>query len=105
MYLETKHKISSFETIGWADPEECKSGKTSKWLKSLSHNKFMLDEEVFDKRSPPNIIFLPDEALMNKLIEHVATHSDDTNTLLIKFCDFLPPKPQWMIDIEKKRED
>ena len=90
--------------IGWADPEECKSNKISKWLKSLSHNKFMYDQEVFSSTKPPNIIFVPDEALMNKLIENVATHTEDTDTLLIKFCDFLPPKPQWMVDIEEARE-
>ena len=47
MQIETKHKIHSFETIGWADPEEFKTGKASKWLKNLTHNKYMFDMESF----------------------------------------------------------
>jgi len=44
MALETKHKIQAFESIGWADPDDIKSIlKTSKWLKSLSHDVYMFD--------------------------------------------------------------
>ena len=42
--LETEHKIYSFESIGWAEPEDIKSTvKTSKWLKSLTHDHYMFD--------------------------------------------------------------
>jgi len=49
MHLETKLTIHSFEMIGWADPEDSKINKASKWLKSLKHDVFMFDAETFDK--------------------------------------------------------
>ena len=49
------------------------------------------------------MIFAPDEPLLNKIIEAVAKHPENTDQLLIKLCDFLPPKPQWMIDQDEKK--
>ena len=49
------------------------------------------------------MIFVPEEPLWNKIIEAVAKHPENTDQLLIKFCDFLPPKPQWMIDQDEKK--
>ena len=63
----------------------------------------MFDEEAFNPDTSPNVIFAPDEPLLNKIIEAVAKHPENTDQLLIKLCDFLPPKPQWMIDQDEKK--
>ena len=103
MQLETRNKIKSFEQIGWCEPEETKAGKPMKWLRSLTHDNYLFDQEAFNPDISPNVIFVPEEPLWNKIIEAVAKHPENTDQLLIKFCDFLPPKPQWMIDQDEKK--
>ena len=56
----------------------------------------MFHDETFDVRKAPNVIFVPDEAMLTRLIEALAKHPGQTDALFIKLCDFLPPKPQWM---------
>ena len=108
MRIDTKNQITSFESIGWADPEDTKSMmKASKWLKSLTHDNFIFNREAFNASKVPFLIFVPDEALLNRMIELVAkSPNEQAEGLLIKFCDFLPPKPQWMtqVSLENKRQ-
>ena len=55
---------------------------------------------------PPNVIFVPDEALMFRMIELVAkAPNEDAEGLLIRFCDFLPPKPLWMLEQDKMNQE
>ena len=36
--LDTKHKVTSFDMIGWTDPVNPNPKKTIMWLKSLTHD-------------------------------------------------------------------
>ena len=56
---------------------------------------------------PPNLIFVPDADLMNRLIELVAREAaeDDGDSLLIKFCDFSTPKPEWMLEQDRLKKE
>ena len=104
MQLETKIRVKSFEMIGWADPDDGKIVKASKWFKSLSHENWIYEAETFSADTPPPVIFYPEEHLMNKMIESVARHPGNTDALLVKYCDFLPPKPAWMIEQDKLKQ-
>jgi len=79
MQLETKNKIKSFDMIGWTDPDDIKNNKATRWLRSLSHDNYLYDQNTFNPKKPPNVIFVPEEAVLNKLIEAVAKHGDDTD--------------------------
>ena len=59
--VDKKNKISSFEMIGWTDPTQPVNTKAIKWLKSLTHDKFIYPEDSFDKTNPPSCIFVPEE--------------------------------------------
>ena len=86
--------------IGWTDPVESKIAKAVKWLKSLTHDNFLYPETCFSKTKPPPCIFIPDEAVFNKMIEAVAKGQENMDRVMNKFNDYLPPKPQWLIDQE-----
>ena len=58
----------------------------------------MYPEETFDPENPPSCIFLPETAIMNKMIGAVARTQDNKDLLYSKFSDMEPPTPQWMID-------
>ena len=70
--IETKHKIASFDTIGWTDPSQPNANKTLKWLKSLTHDSYVYPEDLFDPEKPPTCIFVPELPIWIKLIETVA---------------------------------
>lgn len=86
--------------IGWSDPVESKIVKAVKWLKSLTHDNFLYPETCFSKTKPPPCIFIPDEAVFNKMIEAVAKGQENMDRVLTKFNDYLLPKPQWLIEQE-----
>lgn len=96
--VDTKNKISSFEMIGWTDPNQPNPQKPLKWLKSLTIENYVYPQETFDEANAPDCIFLPEPAMFNKMIEAVAKHSENRDQLYAKFSDMEPQKPQWMID-------
>ena len=98
MVIDTKNKIASFEMIGWTDPNQPNPQKPLKWLKSLNIENYVYPEECFDDKKAPSCIFVPEAAMFNKMIEAVAKHSENRDTLYAKFSDMEPQKPQWMIE-------
>ena len=49
--VETKHKITSLEMIGWSDPDETtRAVKSSKILKAMTHDNFSYPKECFDPK-------------------------------------------------------
>jgi len=91
--------------IGWSDPEDTKTTKPLKWLKSLSIDNFIYPIESFDPKMPPQCIFVPEEPLLHKMIESVAKHAGNMDVLLNKYCDYLPPIPPWMLEQQRLKEE
>ena len=88
-YTSKRLKIPSFDLLCWADPDDSTSiHEVTKWLRSLSHSNYLYPEEEINPTKPPNIRFVPEIGLLNKLIESVAKHPGQTEKLRIKFCDF-----------------
>ena len=100
--VDTKNKITSFEMLGWTDPNQSNPQKPLKWLKSLSIDVNVYPSECFADDKPPRCIFVPETAIFNKMIETVAKHSENRHILYAKFSDMDQPKPQWMIDQDKE---
>ena len=108
MEVETKHKITSFDMIGWSEPNLSNAKKPIAWLKSLNIETFIYPEETFDQEKPPACIFVPEVPILNKMIETVAKHSGNKVHLYAKFSDMKQPKPQWLIEVqeeEKRKEE
>ena len=86
--MDLLNKISSFDMIGWTDPNQPNnSSKAMIWLKSLKHDEYMYPKDTFDPKKPPSCIFVPETAIMNKMIVTVAQNSEDIGWLLAKFGD------------------
>ena len=91
--------------IGWTDPSSPDPRKPMKWLKSLNHENFIYPAHLNDPNplnSPP-CVFVPDTAILNKMIEVVARNIMDKNVLYSKFSDMEPAKPQWMIELNEEK--
>ena len=93
--LDRKHTISSFEFIGLADPNEKNPIKSLKWLKSLHHDVLIYPAECYDpeQKKPPSCLFVPEPALMNKMIEAAARYHDNVPMLYAKFNTMEMPMP------------
>ena len=99
--LDLKNKISSFEMIGWTDPSNPQINKPMQWLKSLNHDEYLYPKDTYDPKNPPRCVFVPEQAIMHKMINAVAMYMDDIPVLYSKFGYLEQPKPQWMIEQEK----
>ena len=112
MPMNKKHKVDSFDMIGMSDPVNGKPDKAMKWLRALHHETRVYPEETYfeDDSRPPICIFVPETALMNKMLEATAKNSHNMELLLSKFNCLDMPKPQWLQDqeqairLEKDRE-
>ena len=110
--MNKKHKVESFDMIGMSDPVNGKPDKALKWLRSLSHETRVYPEETYfeDDDRPPICIFVPETALLNKMLEACAKNSHNVELLFSKFNCLDMPKPQWLLDeemakkLEKERE-
>ena len=91
--------------IGWTDPNQPNPQKPLRWLRSLTHDKYMYPEETWNPNQPPSCIFMPDTALFNKMIETVARTPENKELLYAKFSDMEPPIPQWMIDDDMAKQE
>jgi len=89
--------------IGWTDPVNPNPKIAIKWLKSLTHDSYVYPEELFDKKSPPVCIFVPETPLFNKMIETLAKNNNNLEATMHKFSHYDQPKPQWMIEEERKK--
>ena len=101
--IDTKHKVDNLNTIGWTDPATPNPQKALLWLKSLNHTVFIYPEDTYDPLKPPSCVFVPDTAVLNKLIEAVARTPDNKDLLYAKFSDQKQPRPQWMIDYDLEK--
>ena len=101
--VDTKHKVTSFDMIGWTDPDKPNPQKTIKWLKSLTHETFIYPMTTFDPEKPPSCIFVPEQDIMFKMIETVARNQKNKDMLYAKFSDMQHRKPQWLIDLEAEK--
>ena len=70
--LNKTNLVDSFDLIGWCDPKKPKPEKAIQWLKSLTHDNFIYPMETFDPNKPPVCIFVPEEKILNKMIETVS---------------------------------
>ena len=70
--IDKKNKVSHFNMIGWTDPNTPNPGRAINWLKSLTHDTYVYPADTFDKEQSPVCIFVPEDAMMNKMIETVA---------------------------------
>ena len=48
-------------------------------------------------------MFVPEDDLLNKMIRAVAESQDNMDQLFAKLNDYLPPKPEWLIEAEAKK--
>ena len=84
--MDKKNKISTFETIGWAEPHQAQEGSAITYLKNLNFETNVYPDHLIDEKKHPNIVFVPDKSLMQTMILAV-TESNDRTELLHKFCD------------------
>ena len=93
--MNKKHKVESFDMIGMSDPVNGKPDKALKWLRSLSHETRVYPEETYfeDDDRPPICIFVPETALLNKMLEACAKNSHNVELLFSKFNCLDMPKP------------
>ena len=102
----SKLRISSFEMLGWTDLDDPKAvPNVSKWIRTLSHDNYLFPEEKLSPEKPPNIVFMPEEDLLNKLIEYAAKHHGNTDNLLAKLSDHCPSMPEWMKEQRRLKEE
>ena len=99
--MDLRNKVSSFDMIGWTDPDKPNVNKTKSWLQSLKHDEYIYPEDTFDPKKPPACIFVPEPALMNRMIETTAKNTNELAWLYAKFGDMEQPKPQWLIEQEE----
>ena len=100
------HKISSFEMLGWTDPEKPDAKKPLKWLGQLTPESVIYPSELMENEElAPGCVFIPEEAMMKKMIETIAKGQDSLSReeLYAKFSDFKAPKPQWLIEAENDK--
>ena len=79
--------------IGWTDPMQPDPKKALQWLKALRHDVYLYPMETFNKKKPPACVFVPETAVLNKLIEAVARTPGNKELLYAKFGDQEQPKP------------
>ena len=90
--------------IGWADPVNPNPKQAIKWLKSLQHDTYVYPENIFDHKRPPVCIFVPETHILNKMIETLAKSNCNLEVTMSKFSHYDQPKPQWMIEEDKKKQ-
>ena len=84
--LDKTNKIENFETLGWSDPVTCNATKVIKNIKNITFENFVYPEELMNPDKPPACIFVPSTAILNKMIEAAAKHTNK-HLLLARFSD------------------
>lgn len=72
--------------LGWSDPVTSNTTKVVKFIKNITFENFVYPENLMVEEKPPACIFVPSTAILNKMIEAAAKHTNK-HILLSKFND------------------
>ena len=93
--MNKNHKVESFDMIGMTEPVNGKPDKALKWLRSLNSETRVYPDDCYfeDDSRPPHCIFVPETAILTKMIETCAKNPNNLELLFSKFNCLDMPKP------------